>query len=303
PQGLSSILQVTPATSRHVCANTIRWLLDDLTGIHEARQAVQRHEWDAFLRVRSASGATAAAGAVTGAVGHGSRNGHALRHSHPRLDLNPPGADDEIDELAHTEGLIGFAQLGRHGRGAGECWEFDRLMREPGMFRDLLAEAEAEAKEGAGAGGAAGVVGEIEKDVGRTMLLNVFFGRWKGGGEIAEGAGYVLPTGGYRRNPAVGYCQGMNLITSTLLLVHADEEEAFWTLAAIVERIFPEDFFASSLLPSRACPLVLLDYVQEQLPKLYAHLTELGVDLPAICFSWFLSLFTDCLPIETLLRV
>lgn len=101
-----------------------------------------------------------------------------------------------------------------------------------------------------------------------------------------------------RRNPAVGYCQGMNLITSTLLLVHADEEEAFWNLAAIVEKILPEDFFSPSLLPSRACPLVLLDYVQEYVPKLHAHLTDLGVDLAAICFSWFLSLFTDCLPVE-----
>jgi small G protein signaling modulator 3 len=102
----------------------------------------------------------------------------------------------------------------------------------------------------------------------------------------------------FSRNPAVGYCQGMNLVASTLLLVHADEEEAFWTLTAIIERILPEEFFSPSLLPSRACPLVLLEYVQEFAPKLYAHLTELGVDLPAICFSWFLSLFTDCLPVE-----
>jgi hypothetical protein len=90
----------------------------------------------------------------------------------------------------------------------------------------------------------------------------------------------------------------MNLVTSTLLLVHADEEEAFWVLSAIIERILPDDFFSPSLLPSRACPLVLLDYVQELLPKLHTHLVALGVDLAAICFSWFLSLFTDCLPIE-----
>lgn len=69
-------------------------------------------------------------------------------------------------------------------------------------------------------------------------------------------------------------------------------------LVAIVDRILPENFFSPSLLPSRACPLVLLDYVQEYTPKLHAHLTELGVDLAAICFSWFLSLFTDCLPVE-----
>jgi len=90
----------------------------------------------------------------------------------------------------------------------------------------------------------------------------------------------------------------MNLVASTLLLVHADEEEAFWVLAALVERILPEGFFSPTLLPSRACPLVLLDYVQEGMPKLAAHLAELGIDLPAICFSWFLSLFTDCLPVE-----
>src|SRR5579872_1500581 len=100
------------------------------------------------------------------------------------------------------------------------------------------------------------------------------------------------------RNPSVGYCQGMNLVASTLLLVFANEEEAFWVLCAIIERILPEDFFAPSLLPSRACPLVLLDFVKEYLQKLYVHLKDLGVDLTAICFSWFLSLFTDCLPVE-----
>jgi small G protein signaling modulator 3 len=105
-------------------------------------------------------------------------------------------------------------------------------------------------------------------------------------------------TAGIRRNPAVGYCQGMNLVASTLLLVHADEEEAFWMLAALIERLLPPDFFAPSLLQSRACPLVLLDLVGELQPKLKAHLDDLGADLAAICFSWFLSLFTDCLPVE-----
>ena len=90
----------------------------------------------------------------------------------------------------------------------------------------------------------------------------------------------------------------MNLVASTLLLVLADKEEAFWVFCAIIERILPSDFFSPSLLVSRACPMILLDYVQEQLPKLFAHLTNIGIDLPAICFSWFLSLFTDCLPVE-----
>ena len=69
-------------------------------------------------------------------------------------------------------------------------------------------------------------------------------------------------------------------------------------LTAIIERLLPEDFFSPSLLSSRALPLVLLTYVGELLPRLRAHLDALGVDLAAICFSWFLSLFTDCLPVE-----
>ena len=90
----------------------------------------------------------------------------------------------------------------------------------------------------------------------------------------------------------------MNLVASTLLLVLADQQEAFWVFSAIIERILPADFFSPSLLVSRACPMVLLDYVQDCLPKLFAHLTSIGIDLPAVCFSWFLSLFTDCLPVE-----
>ncbi|KAG6829677.1 hypothetical protein H0H87_010517 [Tephrocybe sp. NHM501043] len=299
----TSILHVTADTPRHACANTVRRLLDQLTAIHDTRQTARRHEWDVFVRQRSrvkpllkphASGlAPASLSAAGGAA--------AI------LGL---GTACEDEELAHSEGLIGFAQLGLSAN-REERKEFDRLvrggiplvyrakvwlecsgaleMREPGVFQDLLAEEE----------GPGGVVGEIEKDVGRTMPLNVFFG---GDGAGVDKLRRVLIAYS-RRNPAVGYCQGMNLITSTLLLVHADEEDAFWTLAAIVEKILPEDFFSPSLLPSRACPLVLLDYVQEYMPKLHAHLTELGVDLAAICFSWFLSLFTDCLPVETLFRV
>lgn len=95
----------------------------------------------------------------------------------------------------------------------------------------------------------------------------------------------------------------MNLIASTLLLVYPEEESAFWVLCALVERILPGEFFTPSLLSSRACPLVLLDYVAEHMPALFTHLSDLGVDLPAITFSWFLSLGTDCLPVETLFRV
>ncbi|KZT27218.1 TBC-domain-containing protein [Neolentinus lepideus HHB14362 ss-1] len=289
------ILSINADTPRHVCANTIRRLLSQLTELHDQQQTAQRKEWDAFVNKRRKTKISKSTAAPVASTAAGAAAVLGL------------GSAVEEEELSHSEGLIGFAQLGNRD----ERKEFDRLIRsgiplvyrskiwfecsgalemmEPGLFRDLLSESDS----------GSGVGIEIEKDVGRTMPLNIFFG---GDGAGVDKLRRVL-TAYSRRNPAVGYCQGMNLITSTLLLVHADEEEAFWVLVAIIERILPDEFFSPSLLPSRACPLVLMDYVQEFTPKLHCHLNQLGVDLPAICFSWFLSLFTDCLPVETLFRV
>ncbi|KAI0291382.1 rab-GTPase-TBC domain-containing protein [Multifurca ochricompacta] len=320
--GLSSstaILAIGTDTPRHVCTNVLRGLLGELTDIHDERQAAQRKDWDTFVRARRRSrahggGAGGAGGVGTGAGSSGTGTGvakvpSAAGGAAALLGLDGPVADDE---LAHSDGLIGFAQLGLSSAGREERRELGRLVRggiplayrakvwlessgglemqEPGVFVELLAQTDTD-------GG--GVVREIDKDVGRTMPLNMFFG---GDGAGVQKLRRVLIAYS-RRNPTVGYCQGMNLVASTLLLVHADEEEAFWVLAALVERILPEGFFSPTLLPSRACPLVLLDFVHEGIPKLAAHLAELGIDLPAICFSWFLSLFTDCLPVETLFRV
>ncbi|EIN04001.1 TBC-domain-containing protein [Punctularia strigosozonata HHB-11173 SS5] len=295
----TSVLSLEPATLRHTCAATVRKLLGQLKDIHDQRQVNRRKEWDVFVRRRSKARSSK------------SSNANALSSQSGSGAAAVLGLERDLDEeeLEHSEGLIGFAQLGLSGS-KDEKRELEKLvrggiplvyrsklwfecsgaleMREPGLFTDLLAGQ-----------GSKDVEMEIEKDVGRTMPLNVFFG---GDGAGVDKLRRVLVAYS-RRNPSVGYCQGMNLVTSTLLLVHADEEEAFWVLSAIIERILPEDFFAPSLLPSRACPLVLLDYVKEFTPKLSAHLQELGVDLAAICFSWFLSLFTDCLPVETLFRV
>lgn len=98
-------------------------------------------------------------------------------------------------------------------------------------------------------------------------------------------------------------CQGMNNLTATLLLTYPAEEDAFWVLCCIVERILPSDYYTSQLLVSQADQRVLRDLVEEHAPKVAAHLDDLGVELPAVTFGWFLSLFTDSLPIQTLLCV
>lgn len=71
-------------------------------------------------------------------------------------------------------------------------------------------------------------------------------------------------------------------------------ENVFWLL----QNILPSDYYTSHLLVSRADQQVLKDLVDRTLPKLSVHLEEQGVELSAITFGWFLSLFTDCLPIQ-----
>ncbi|KAF8340494.1 rab-GTPase-TBC domain-containing protein [Cantharellus anzutake] len=281
-------------TPTHACGSTVALLISRLTELHDKQQAAQKTEWDTFLkkRKRTAKGNLLSSGAAV------------------LFGASPSELGDE--ELLPSEGLIGVAQMGLSAN--KEEWkEFSRLVRggvplvyrakiwsecsgaleiaEPGVFQELLSTRGSEIPHP--------TLVEIDKDVRRTMPTNIFFG---GDGVGVNKLRRVLQAYSWR-NPDVGYCQGMNLIASTLLLVHADEELAFWVLAAIIEKLLPQDFFGQSLLVSRACPLVLLDYVQELQPKLYTHLQQLGVDLGAICFSWFLSLFTDCLPVETLFRV
>jgi hypothetical protein len=95
----------------------------------------------------------------------------------------------------------------------------------------------------------------------------------------------------------------MNLITACLLLIMPTAEDAFWVLTSIIENILPQGYYDHSLLASRADQQVLRHYVAELLPKLSKHLDELGIELEALTFQWFLSVFTDCLSAEALFRV
>ena len=176
-----AILAVGPDTPRHVCANVVRRLLSELTTIHDERQVAQRKGWDTFVRAQRRSRVQTLPTPSPSGGGGGSVSGGAAA----LLGLDGPVAEDE---LAHSDGLIGFTQLGRSA-GREERRELGRLVRggvplayrakvwlessgglemqEPGVFAELLAQTDSD-------GGS--VVREIDKDVGRTMPLNMFFG-------------------------------------------------------------------------------------------------------------------------------
>jgi hypothetical protein len=207
--------------------------------------------------------------------------------------------------------MVGIASLGNKGKVGRAKWqEFGRLvlggipvalrakvwaecsgafaLRIPGYYEDLVNNGEDDPT----------IANQIQMDITRTLTDNIFFRTGPGVQKLKE----VLLAYS-RRNPEVGYCQGMNLITACLLLILPTEEDAFWVLATMIENILPQNYYDANLLTSRADQFVLREYVQELLPRLSTHLNELDIELEALTFQWFLSVFTDCLSAEALFRV
>lgn len=267
----------------------VKALLDQLTEIHDASQREKETRWNEFLRkIRSE------------------------RHRQGENSDRRPKGMTTVPEASWMDGeIIGVTSVGNEGKAGRAKWiEFKNLvlggiplslrpkvwsecsgalaLRIPGYY-DELADSHSEDET---------IVAQIAMDIPRTLTDNIYFRKGDGMGKLSR----VLLTYA-QRNPEVGYCQGMNLIAANLLLIMPTAEDAFWMLATLIEKILPDKYYDHSLLTSRADQAVLRQYVGTVLPKLSSHLDELSIDLEALTFQWFLSVFTDCLSAEALFRV
>jgi hypothetical protein len=280
----------TPISQYPPQIDPVQSLLEQMSELHDNLQKERTVKWNDFLRKVRAQNKRDGDVASTGENGKG--------HAMPEQFL----ADGE---------LVGIAGLGNKGKiGRAKWQEFRRLvlggipvnmraaiwaegsgalhLRTPGYYEDLVNNGEDDPT----------IATQIQMDITRTLTDNIFFRTGPGVQKLQE----VLLAYS-RRNPEVGYCQGMNLITACLLLIMPTPEDAFWVLTAMIEEILPQHYYDQHLLTSRADQSVLRSYVSEILPRLSAHLDELEIELEALTFQWFLSVFTDCLSAEALFRV
>ncbi|XP_059100840.1 growth hormone-regulated TBC protein 1 isoform X2 [Peromyscus eremicus] len=103
-------------------------------------------------------------------------------------------------------------------------------------------------------------------------------------------------------NQGVGYCQGMNFIAGYLILITKNEEESFWLLDALVGRILP-DYYSPAMLGLKTDQEVLAELVRMKLPAVAALMDGHGVLWTLLVSRWFICLFVDILPVETVLRI
>jgi len=136
---------------------------------------------------------------------------------------------------------------------------------------------------------------QIEKDLPRTFPGHPALG------EDGQNALRRLLTAYARRNPSVGYCQAMNFFAGLLLLLMS-EENAFWTLTCIMDDYF-YGYYSEEMVEAQVDQLVFEELVGECFPKLVTHLDKLGIQVALVTGPWFLSIFVNVLPWETVLRV
>ncbi|KAL3454337.1 TBC-domain-containing protein [Aspergillus insuetus] len=293
--GSSTDEVAVPTSGEH---EPVKLLLEQLTELHDLLQRERSVRWNEFLRKvraeRRKEGEAAAAAAAAS---------------------DRPLQAVDMPEVSLADGeMVGISGLGNKGKVGRAKWREFRVlvlggipvalrskiwsecsgassMRVPGYYDDLVK----------GVGGDdpdTSVVAQIDMDINRTLTDNVFFRKGPGVSKLKE----VLLAYS-RRNPEVGYCQGMNLIAASLLLITPTAEDTFWLLTSMIEVILPKHYYDHGLLASRADQVVLRQYITQILPKLSDHLESLGVELEALTFQWFLSVFTDCLSAEALYRV
>ncbi|GAA5952670.1 hypothetical protein JCM10213_005221 [Rhodosporidiobolus nylandii] len=182
--------------------------------------------------------------------------------------------------------------VGLPNRLRGEMWEltcgsmFLRL-HNPGVYAQILRDNE---------GRRSASTDDIEKDLHRSLPEYPAYQDEKGIDTLRR----VLTAYSWS-NPALGYCQAMNLVASSFL-IYMSEEQCFWCLTVLCDRLLP-GYYSPSMYGTVLDQRVFEHLVQRCLPVLHDHFVQADIQLSVASLPWFLSLYISSMPMVFAFRI
>ncbi|XP_029353706.1 growth hormone-regulated TBC protein 1-A isoform X1 [Echeneis naucrates] len=165
----------------------------------------------------------------------------------------------------------------------------DKLEKNPGYYQSLVG-AQHDPK----------LMETIRTDLNRTFPDNIHFR--KTSNPCLQKALYNVLLAYGLHNPAVGYCQGMNFIAGYLLIITKDEEKSFWLMDALLGKILPV-YYSPDMLGLKIDNEVLGELVKMKVPGVWQTMVDHNVMWTLVVSRWFICLYIDILPVETVLRI
>ncbi|KAJ7066781.1 rab-GTPase-TBC domain-containing protein [Mycena belliarum] len=185
-----------------------------------------------------------------------------------------------------------LVQVGLPNRLRGEMWEtlsgsvYLRFSN-PGFYEALLEKNK---------GRTTTSTEDIEKDLHRSLPEYAGYQSEEGISALRR----VLQAYSFK-NPELGYCQAMNILAAAIL-IYMSEEQAFWLLEVLCDRLLP-GYYAPSMHGTLLDQRVFESLVQRCLPIIHDHFQDVDVQLSVASLPWFLSLYINSMPMIFAFRI
>ncbi|XP_051154035.1 rab GTPase-activating protein 1-like [Leptopilina boulardi] len=139
----------------------------------------------------------------------------------------------------------------------------------------------------------------ILRDINRTFPAHDFF---KETGGLGQDSLYRISKAYAVYDEEVGYCQGLSFLVASLLL-HMPEEQAFCVLVKLMYDYGLRDLYKDRFDNLHMRFYQLQRLIEDQLPELYKHFCDRGVETHMFAAQWFLTLFTARFPLYLVFHI